>query len=482
MSSSSQPVPNPAEPESRVSTAMTDASCRWPLLGLYYGAAFWLVLSALAYLLASLSFHAPGLFADCAWLSYGRMAPVADNLLIYGFCIPAGWATMLWALARLGRTLLAQGALVMVATKIWNLGLLAGAIGILAGDASGFRLMEFPLYAAWMLLLSAILMGVSGLNTLRNRAERQLHPVQSFAGLSVLWFPWIYITAVALLQLWPVRGMAQGAVHWWFLAELQLVLLGLFGLASLFYFLPVFKRQPLGSRQLALFALYTLIFFGGWTGVPMSAPGPAWMAALSRIALIFLVLPVLAAILNVWPLQSAKGVVELRYFRFGFRAVLVWTALVVVTHATGLWRTTAFTLFQPGMFQLYVQGFSVMISLGAAYWILPRIAGISFRFPSLVKVHFALAVTGLLLVVIPLLVGGLLQGAALTDARVAFTDVALGSLMPIRVASMGQLLLILGHLLLGVNVVSMMMRLARAQLTQFNNEPIRLAGAMEGRV
>ncbi len=480
MSSSSQPVPTTAESEARVPAAMTDASCRWPLLGLYSGAAFWLALSALAYLLASMSFHAPGMFAECAGLSYGRMAPVADNLLVYGFCIPAGWAAMLWSLARLGRTELAQGAMVMVATKIWNLGVLVGGIGILAGDASGYRLLEFPLYAAWMLVLGAILVGISGLNTLLNRTERTLHPVQGIAGLSVLWFPWIYITAAALVQLWPVRGMAQGVVHWWFLAELQIVLLGLFGVASLFYFLPVFKQQPLGSRQLAWFALFTLIFVGGWMGVPMSAPVPAWMAALSRVASIFLVLPTLAVALNVLPLQSAKGVVEFRFVRFGFRVLLVWTALVLITNGSGLWRMTAFTLFQPGLFQLFAQGFSVMISLGAAYWILPRISGIPLRFPVLIKAHFALVVTGLLLWVIPFLVGGLQQGRGLTDARIAFADVALGALMPIRVASTGQMLLILGHLLLGINVAALMIRLARTRLKAFDNEPVRLAGATEG--
>jgi cbb3-type cytochrome oxidase subunit 1 len=307
-----------------------------------------------------------------------------------------------------------------------------------------------------------------------------MHPVQWFAGLSMLWFPWIYLTAAMFLQVWPVRGMAQGAVHWWFLAQLQVVLLGLFGVASLFYFLPAFKRQPLSSRQLALFALVGLIFCGGWVGVPVVAPVPAWISVLSRILGVCLVVPVLAIILNLWPLKIQGSVVEARYFRFGFRALLCWMALLLVINGTDLWRTVEFTLVQPALFQLMMQGFSVMIALGAAYYILPRIAGVPLAFPGFVKAHFALTAAGVLLVVLPFLVGGFLQGGKLVDPNVSFVDVAAGTLMPIRVASMGQLLLIGGHLLLGVNVIALMLRLARKQVKAFSNAPVQLADVVEG--
>jgi len=481
MSQSPQPSSITAVSTDGVPSASIDRSCRWPVLGLYYGAAVWLVLSAVAYLAASMSFHAPAMFADCAWMSYGRVAPVANNLLIYGFCIPAGWAAALWMIARLGRTTLAHGALLLIGTKVWNIGVFVGTIGIFVGDSSGFESLEFPPYAAWLLVLASLLIGISGLNTLRCRVAREMHPAQWFAGLSVLWFPWIYITAVLLLQVWPVRGMAQGAVHWWFLAQQQVVLPGLFGVAALFYFLPVLKQQPLPSRQLALFTLGTLIFCGGWVGVPLSAPVPSWMSVLSRIMSVCLVVPLLALALNVWPLHlNIKGG-EARYFRFGFRALLCWMAIILIINGTGLWRMTAFTLVQPGLFQLWMQGFSVMISLGAAYYILPRVAGSPLPFPILAKAHFAIVAAGIFLVVIPFVVGGFLQGGKLANANLAFADMAAAVLMPIRVASMGQLLLILGHLLLGVNVVGLILHQVRKQVKAFNNEPVDLPGAAEGR-
>ena len=71
------------------------------------------------------------------------------------------------------------------------------------------------------------------------------------------------------------------------------------------------------------------------------------------------------------------------------------------------------------------------------------------------------------------------QGGKLADANIAFTEVARGTLMPIRVASMGELLLILGSLLLFVNVAGLMIRLAWVRVKAFRNETAVLAQPAE---
>jgi cytochrome c oxidase cbb3-type subunit 1 len=443
-----------------------------------------LVLSALAALVASMSFHAPALFADSAWLSYGRMAPVANHLLLYGFCLPAGWAAALWILARLGQCPLAHTGLVNIGSRLWHLGVLVGIVGIWRGDSSGFEHFEFPLYAGWLLLVGSMLVGVAGWSTLRQRTVPELHPAQWFAGLGVLWFPWVYVTAMGLLQVWPVRGMAQGAVHWWALAQLHVVLLGLLGIATWFHLVPALQRQPLPSRHLALFALVTLIFCGGWTGVPLSAPAPAWMPALSRVLSLFLVLPLLAVLLNLRSQRSSGGAVRevaSGFLRLGLVAWGLWTVLVVLAHGTAMGERLAFTLAQLALFQLLVQGVAAMTLLGAAYYILPRITGAPLPFPVLARIQFWLVAAGVLLVVVPLLVGGFQQGARLADAKLPFVEVAAGTLMPIRMASLGQLLLVGGHLALGVNLLALVLGLMRAQLKAIVDQPGSLSSPAEGR-
>src|SRR3954447_22171135 len=82
----------------------TDLSCRAPLFILLKSSAVWLVLSSLFGFLATMTFHKPDIFADCSVLTYDRLRGVSSSMFLYGFCLQAGIATMLWLFVRIGRT------------------------------------------------------------------------------------------------------------------------------------------------------------------------------------------------------------------------------------------------------------------------------------------------------------------------------------------------------------------------------------------
>ena len=90
--------------KTKISTdADINASLRVSLLALLGGAAVWLVVGLALGVIASLTFHKPDMFADCSLLTYGRVAPAANDALLYGFCIPAALGVILWIFARLGK-------------------------------------------------------------------------------------------------------------------------------------------------------------------------------------------------------------------------------------------------------------------------------------------------------------------------------------------------------------------------------------------
>src|SRR5690242_2951033 len=99
---------NPTEtPTSIGGTNAVDASCRVPLLALFGGATLWLVAGLALGLVAVLTFHKPDMFADCAFLTYGRVQAAANDLLLYGFVIPTALGVMLWIFSRLSQAPLA---------------------------------------------------------------------------------------------------------------------------------------------------------------------------------------------------------------------------------------------------------------------------------------------------------------------------------------------------------------------------------------
>src|SRR5580693_7507910 len=103
-----------------------DASCRVPLLALFGGAALWLVLGLLLGLAASMSFHKPDMFANCPCLTYGHAQAASNDMLLYGFAIPAALGVMLWVFARLSQVPLALPIVGVAAGNIWHLGVLLG--------------------------------------------------------------------------------------------------------------------------------------------------------------------------------------------------------------------------------------------------------------------------------------------------------------------------------------------------------------------
>ena len=200
-----------------------------PLLALFGGAAFWLVVGSVLGLMASIKFHAPDFLANCAWLTYGRLQPAADDALLYGFCLPAGLGVALWLLARLSQTPLRGAVVPIVAANLWHLGVFVGLVAILIGDSTGFAWLEFPRGGSVPIFFAYLLLALWAMMIFAGRRERALYPSQWFLVAALFWFPWIYSTANLFLVAWPVRGVAQAVIGWWFANNLLVVWTGLVG-------------------------------------------------------------------------------------------------------------------------------------------------------------------------------------------------------------------------------------------------------------
>src|SRR5882724_9096376 len=376
-----------------------NASCRLPLLVMFISAAVWLVIGSGFALIASIKFHAPGFLADCPWLTYGRVRPAYLNSVLYGFCLQAGMGLTLWMFAWLGRTRIVQSWLVTIGAKLWNLGVTVGIVGILAGDGAGFENLEMPRYAALILFLAYMMIGVWAAITFHHRSEGRLLPSQWFLLAALFWFPWIYSTGNLLLITFPVRGVAQAVVAWWYSANLQTVWLGAVGLAALFYFVPRFTGRALDSHYLGLFAFWTFFLFGGWTGIPNTAPLPAWLPAISTVATVLMIIPLLTVALNIYGTVgriAVPGNPALNFMLAGVAAFLIAGLMNVLTALSGV---TVFTWFIPATTQLNVYGFFVLTCFGAIYYILPQVIGIEFPSLKMVAANFWLSLAGTALLV-----------------------------------------------------------------------------------
>jgi len=468
-----------------ISQQKIDASCRVPLLALFGVAALWLVVGLLLAVIASLTFHAPQMFADCSLLTYGHVQPAANDAILYGFCIPAALGVMLWIFARLGETELVLPLVPVVAANIWNLGVLVGIVAILIGDSTGFPWLEFPRGSSVLLFAAFLLIAISAVATFGQRKERGLVPSQWFLLVALLWFPWIYSTANLLLASGhPVRGVTQAVIGWWFANNLIFVWLALVGLGTAFYLLPKLAGRPLQNHYFALFAFWTFLIFATWCGIPQGAPVPAWLPALSSVASSLLIVPLIAlAVVFVKTVCGAKVTCKggpFCYVKFGTTAFFLSALMLIASECPNFSRVVEFTWFGPAQEQLQIIGFFAIVICGAIYELLPRVMGFELPFPKFVRAQHWCFMLGIILVVVPLAIGGIEQGLKMENAGTAFLDVMQATLPFLRASTLGLLLLLLGSLLFAANVFVMTFKWKLAQIKTviaFIKSPLETASA-----
>jgi cytochrome c oxidase cbb3-type subunit 1 len=354
--------------------------------------------------------------------------------------------------------------LITIGVYILNFGILAGVLGILAGDGTGFENLEMPRYGALMIFVGYLMIGIWAAMTFHQRTQPRLYPSQWFLLAALFWFPWIYSTANLLLVVFPVRGVAQSVIDWWYTNNPIYVWFSVIGLASIFYFLPTLKNRELPSQPLALFTFWALILFGSWAGIPRSAPVPAWIPAISTVATVLTVLVLITLALNVRGILGGKcstiltGGPAAQFVGIGVIAFFLGGAINILGAILDPNNALTFTWLGSARHELQVYGFFVMTAFGAIYYLVPIVAGINLC-PKLAKAHWWLALLGLILMVVPFAIGGIVEAAKLRDASIPFADVIQATLPFLRITTVGELLLLAGHGVLLANLLGLVKQL-----------------------
>jgi cytochrome c oxidase cbb3-type subunit 1 len=467
---SATPTSAPAVPvqSPQSSSAPNGKLCPAPFLYLFFSAICWLITATFLGFLISLKFHAPGFLASEPYWTYGRLHAAQNASLLYGFAMPAALGTGLWLLCQLGRASLAGPGVVFLGTFIWNLAVTIGVVAIFCGESTGYEAFEMPAYCLPLLAASYLMSGLCGLLTFHRRQEAPLYPSQWFVLGSIFWFPWIFSTATLLLLHWPVRGVLQALVAWWYAHNLSTVFLGFAGLAPAFYLVPKLLGRPLYSYQLAVMAFWTLALFGSWGGIPDGAPLPSWIISLGVVGTVFTAIPLLSVAANFYQtvrldINRLDTIPALRFFYIGLTFWFIAGAQQIVGVLPHVSAITGLTWFGVAQKELFHYGFFAFSFFGAAYYIIPRVVNLddSAWCPRLLKAHLYLTFFGILIVYISLLVCGVGQGILLADARHTFPEAMRGTMLPLRVSTLGDLLLVGGTVLFGLNFARLMAQVCR---------------------
>ena len=449
---------NSTPSNSRIEQQEIDASAKWPVLVFFGSALLWLLLGGVLQLAANIQLHHPAFLAGCEWTTHGRLAPAAQNALVYGWGFNAAFAFGLWLMARLSATTLRHGGWLFVAAKFWNLGVTLGIGGIIAGYSTSFELLEMPRFVVLLLLAAYALVGVWAVTTFSIRNTENVYVSQWYLFGAFFWFPWLYSIAQIMLFRSPVRGVLQSIVNAWYVQGLYGLWFVPVALAAIYYFLPKILGKPISSYYLAALGFWWLVIATALAAGSrlVGSPVPVWLPTLGIVANMLLVLPLFVLGLNFFGTMSGKygmvgGSLTLRFMVlsiFGFfAAAILGLSFALRPFAEVL----QFTLVERLRDTLTLYACFSTAMFGAAYFYLPRLTGKVWRSPALTTVHFGATVLGILGLFIGLAGAGSKQGHLLADASVPFANITntLAGWHAFISVSLG--LLLLGHVAFFIN-------------------------------
>ena len=449
--------------------AAIDASTRGPVILFIGSSIFWLVIGTCLKVVADWQLSFPSLLDFTALFTYGRIEPAQSNILIYGWASTAAFGAGLWVTARLSRVPLLHKKLLISAGIIWNLGVIIGSAGILVGDGNSIPGLDFPGYASPSLLIAYALIASWIIITLCYRQPGALFVSQWFIFAGFLCFPWLYATANILLVWNPVQASAQGPIACWFLENLTNLWLAPVAIGTGFYIVPKLISRPIASPSLSVLGFWTLILFGSWTGISnlFGGPIPAWMMGAGVAASIMLIIPVFSIAMNLHLTLSGKYEVmswspALRFTVFGLYGFFFSGILATLLALPKFHGALQFSDVFAGASLLSLYGFVSMTFFGAIYYIVPRLINAEWPCVTLIRCHFWLVLTGLVLALSALFLGGLLQGFAQFDVSSTFRS-SIEFVSPFRLLSaIASVLFLLGHLSFAFLFVLMLLKTGKS--------------------
>jgi cytochrome c oxidase cbb3-type subunit 1 len=444
----------------RAELSQIDASLRTSSLFFITSAIFWLIAGTVLALIAAIKLHEPNFAASSELTTFGRMRSAHLNAMALGFGNNMIFAVCTWIMARLCRSPIRHGGLLLIAGSFWNIGLTLGIAGIIKGDITSVEWLEIPQYATPLLAISYILIGVWGIMAFRFRKGEHVYVSQWYFLGALFWFPWLYIVAQAMIIWAPAQGVVQSVTNWWFAHNVLGLWLTPMALGTAYYLIPKVLGRPIYSYYLSVLGFWSLALFYNWAGVHhlIGGPIPVWLISAGVVASVMMVIPVIVVAINhhmtvVGLHRQGWKSPTMRFVVFG---AVNYTLVSLIGSTMALRNVnliTHFTHFTVGHAHHGAYAFFAMIMFGGVYYMMPRMLNREWPSAFLIRTHFWMCAIGILLMVFALQIGGWLQGLQMNDAEnyPDFIEIVKNTRPYMIIRSVSGVMLLVGHIAFAIN-------------------------------
>ena len=365
----------------------------------------------------------PLLNFNIPWITFSRIRPVHTNLAIFGFGGCGLMSTSYYVVQRTCHTRLFSDKLAAFTFWGWQIALLADAIALPLGYTAGKEYAEMIWPIALWIAIVWVSYAIVFLGTIARRKTPHIYVAN--------WFYAGFILAVAVLHVvnhasipyswlrsYPVyAGVQDAMVQWWYGHNAVGFFLTAGFLGMMYYFVPKQAGRPVYSYRLSVVHFWALIFTYIWAGphhLHYTAL-PDWTQSLGMVFSLILFLPSWGGMINgimtlsgAWNKLRTDPILKFLIVAVSFYGMATFEGpMMAIKTVNALSHYTNWTI---GHVHSGTLGWVSMITIGAMYFLIPRLFGREVYNMKLVETHFWIATIGIVLYITSMWISGIMQG------------------------------------------------------------------------
>ncbi len=392
-------------------------------------AVFWGIVGMLLGVLIASQLAWPDLISGVPWLSYGRLRPLHTNAVIFAFGGCTLFATSYYVVQRTCGVSLFGGRLAAFTFWGWQAVILAAVVSLPLGYTTGKEYAELEWPIDILIALVWISYAVVFLGTIARRRSPHIYVAN--------WFFAAFILAVALLHIvnsveipaaWmksysAYAGVQDAMVQWWYGHNAVGFFLTAGFLGIMYYFVPKQADRPIYSYRLSIVHFWALIFTYMWAGphhLHYTAL-PDWTQSLGMVFSLILLAPSWGGMINgimtlsgAWHKLRDDPILRFLIVSLSFYGMSTFEGpMMAIKTVNALSHYTDWTV---GHVHSGALGWVGLISIGALYYLIPRLFGrLQMYSVPAIALHFWMATIGIVLYIAAMWIAGVMQGLMWRD-------------------------------------------------------------------
>jgi len=372
---------------------------------------------------AQLAYPALNLSELGEWFHFGRLRPLHTNAVIFAFGGCALFATSYYVVQRTCHTTLFLPKLAAFTFWGWQVVIVLAAITLPLGFTAGKEYAELEWPIDLLIAVVWVSYAIVFFGTIAKRKTSHIYVANWFFGAFILTVALLHIVnsaalPVSLTKSYSAYAGAQDAmIQWWYGHNAVGFFLTAGFLGMMYYFVPKQADRPVYSYRLSVVHFWALIFTYMWAGphhLHYTAL-PDWTQSIGMVFSLILLAPSWGGMINgimtlsgAWHKLRTDPILKFLITSLSFYGMSTFEGpMMSIKTVNALSHYTDWTV---GHVHSGALGWVAMISIGAMYYLIPRMYGKTEMYSTkLITTHFWVATIGIVLYIASMWIAGVMR-------------------------------------------------------------------------